>query len=45
VPYSDERELLGDILRFGAGVKVLAPPSLQQKLSKELSKALNHYKA
>jgi predicted DNA-binding transcriptional regulator YafY len=45
VPYSDERELLGDILRFGAEVKVLEPQSLQQKLSKELSKALNHYKA
>lgn len=44
VPYSDERELLGDILRFGAEVKVLAPSSLQQKLSKELSKALNQYK-
>jgi predicted DNA-binding transcriptional regulator YafY len=45
VHYSDERELLGDILRFGAEVKVLAPPLLQQKLSKELSKALNQYKS
>ena len=44
-PYSDERELLGDILRFGAEVKVLAPPALQQKLSNELTKALNQYKA
>jgi predicted DNA-binding transcriptional regulator YafY len=32
-------------LRFGAEVKVLAPPSLQQKLSSELTKALNQYKA
>jgi predicted DNA-binding transcriptional regulator YafY len=31
-------------LRFGAEVKVLAPPLLQQKLSNELTKALNHYK-
>jgi predicted DNA-binding transcriptional regulator YafY len=45
VPYSDERELLGDIMRFGAEVKVLAPASLQQKLSNELTKALNQYKA
>jgi predicted DNA-binding transcriptional regulator YafY len=44
VPYSDERELLGDILRFGAEVKVLEPPSLQQKLSSELTKALKLYK-
>jgi predicted DNA-binding transcriptional regulator YafY len=45
VPYSDERELLGDILRFGAEVKVLAPPLLQQKLNNELTKALNQYNA
>jgi len=44
VPYSDERELLGDILRFGAEVKVLAPQSLQQKIGQELSKALQRYK-
>jgi len=44
VPYSDERELMGDILRFGAEVKVLAPSSLQQKLAMELSKALQRYK-
>lgn len=45
VPYSDERELLGDIMRFGAEVKVLGPSSLQQQLSNELTKALNQYKA
>lgn len=44
VPYSDERELMGDILRFGAEVKILAPHSLQQKIGKELSKALQRYK-
>jgi predicted DNA-binding transcriptional regulator YafY len=43
VPYSDERELLGDILRFGAEVTVLAPSSLQQQLSSELAKALKLY--
>jgi predicted DNA-binding transcriptional regulator YafY len=45
VPYSDERELLGDIMRFGAEVKVLGPSSLQQQLRSELSKALHLYKA
>ena len=45
VPYSDERELMGDILRFGAEVKVLAPPSLQQKIQQELTKALQQYPA
>jgi hypothetical protein len=44
-PYSDERELLGDIMRFGAEVKVLGPSSLQQQLSNELSKALQLYKS
>jgi predicted DNA-binding transcriptional regulator YafY len=43
VPHSDERELLGDILRFGSEVTVLAPSSLQQKLSSELAKALKLY--
>jgi predicted DNA-binding transcriptional regulator YafY len=32
VPYSDEREILGDILRFGADVSVLAPKELRQKV-------------
>jgi predicted DNA-binding transcriptional regulator YafY len=45
VPYSDDRELIGDILRFGADVKVLGPSSLVRQLNKELSKTLAHYKA
>jgi predicted DNA-binding transcriptional regulator YafY len=28
LPYSDERELLGDILRYGADVRVLGPKGL-----------------
>jgi predicted DNA-binding transcriptional regulator YafY len=31
VPYSDERELLGDVLRFGPDVEVLGPPELQDR--------------
>jgi predicted DNA-binding transcriptional regulator YafY len=43
VPYSDERELIGDILRFGADVKVLGPDSLVRQLRKELEKTLVRY--
>jgi predicted DNA-binding transcriptional regulator YafY len=32
VPYSDERELIGDILKFGADVEVLSPKSLRSNL-------------
>lgn len=31
VPYSDERELIGDILRFGADVQVMAPAALKKR--------------
>ena len=43
VPYSDERELIGDILRFGSDVKVLGPDSLVRQLRKELEKTLVRY--
>ncbi|MEW9897137.1 YafY family protein [Chitinivorax sp. PXF-14] len=32
LPYSDDRELLMDILRYGADVEVLAPANLRQRL-------------
>ncbi|HYD76326.1 YafY family protein [Ramlibacter sp.] len=32
VPYSDDREILGDILRFGADVEVLGPADLRRKV-------------
>jgi len=31
LPYSDERELIGDLLRMGPDVQVLSPPSLVKK--------------
>ena len=47
VPYSDERELIGDILRHGAEVEVVAPPALRQKVQKVIAqthKMYNSYK-
>ena len=43
VPYSDDRELLGDILRFGADVQVLAPKELRAKVQKTLLEAVGKY--
>lgn len=36
VPYADERELIGDILRFGADVKVVGPSSLRQQVGEQI---------
>jgi hypothetical protein len=35
IPYSKDTELLMDILRYGAGVKVIAPAGLVRRVSKE----------
>jgi predicted DNA-binding transcriptional regulator YafY len=43
VPYSDDRELLMDILRHGAAVEVLAPESLRQAVKKALADATALY--
>jgi predicted DNA-binding transcriptional regulator YafY len=43
-PYSDERELLGDILRFGEDVEVLAPKTLRTSLLNALTETLKLYK-
>lgn len=45
VPYSDERELLGDILRFGAEVQVIAPASLKKCMQEEVKRLQSLYKA
>jgi len=39
VPYSDPRELVMDILKYGADVEVLAPASLRKLVSEQLNKA------
>ena len=43
VPYSDHRELLMDILKFGRDVEVLAPPALRQQAIQSLAAALDTY--
>ncbi len=43
VPYSDPRELLLDILKFGPEVEVVAPAELRDEVRKRLRQALAHY--
>jgi predicted DNA-binding transcriptional regulator YafY len=43
VPYADERELVGDILRFGADVEVLQPPQLRRMVQMAVVKAVERY--
>jgi predicted DNA-binding transcriptional regulator YafY len=43
IPYADERELLGDILRFGADVDVLGPPRLREQVQAEVRKLAELY--
>jgi len=42
-PYGNERELLMDILKYGADVEVLAPDPLRQKVQEQLSATLAQY--
>lgn len=43
VPYSDEREIMGDILRFGADVNVVAPAELRRKVQQAALSMVNQY--
>jgi predicted DNA-binding transcriptional regulator YafY len=43
VPYSDDRELLRDVLKFGPEVEVVAPQSLREKVKSALREAAAHY--
>jgi predicted DNA-binding transcriptional regulator YafY len=42
-PYSDDRELVGDILRFGADVEVVGPAGLRSKVQRGLLAAVGRY--
>jgi hypothetical protein len=44
LPYTDPRELILDIMRYGPDVEVLAPPELRQEIAKRLSQALAQYR-
>ena len=44
VPYADERELVGDILRFGADVEVLGPESLRQQIREQAQRLATLYR-
>jgi predicted DNA-binding transcriptional regulator YafY len=43
VPYSDDRELLMDILRYGPDVEVLAPKALRETVATRLRDAVAQY--
>ena len=43
VPYSDDRELVGDILRFGADVEVISPQALRTTVSKRMLQGASRY--
>ena len=42
-PYADDRELVGDIMRIGADVQVLAPAALRSKVQKGFLEAAARY--
>jgi len=42
-PYADDRELIGDIMRFGSDVQVLAPSTLRSKVQKGFLEAAARY--
>jgi len=42
-PYADDRELVGDILRFGADVEVVGPAGLRSKVQRGLLAAVGRY--
>ncbi len=43
IPYSDNRELLMDILKYGEEVEVVGPKDLQEKVRTKLEQAMQQY--
>ena len=43
IPYRDERELVMDIMRHGAGVEVVSPDTLRETIKIKLNQALTAY--
>ena len=45
VPYADARELIGDILRYGPEVEVIAPASLRQQVGDQIERMHARYRS
>lgn len=45
IPYSDEREILGDILRYGSDVEVLSPTNLRTSVLMAVEKMKTRYES
>jgi len=43
IPYSDPRELVMDILKYGEDVEVIGPPALRRQVKEKLTAALGQY--
>jgi predicted DNA-binding transcriptional regulator YafY len=43
LPYAEDRELVMEILKFGADVEVLAPPALRQRVADALRRGAKRY--
>ncbi len=44
IPYADDRELVMEILKFGADVEVLAPAELRKRVAASLDRAVQRYR-
>jgi predicted DNA-binding transcriptional regulator YafY len=44
VPYSEDRELVMEILRYGSDVAVIAPDNLRVRIENALAEAAQQYK-
>lgn len=42
-PFSDDRELVGDILKFGSDVEVVSPRTLRDRVAEQLRSAASQY--
>ena len=45
MPYSDPRELLMDILKYGPEVEVVAPEELRSEIARRLNSAAARYRS
>jgi predicted DNA-binding transcriptional regulator YafY len=45
LPYADDRELIMDIMKYGADCRVVAPPALIKRVAAELERARGQYRS